>query len=261
MRKSALLFLGAVSLMWGSNVEEFNKLPIIQQNQYKVLAVEEYESIFALRIEKQIRTRSGKRTVQQEAFLTKDKKVVIAQVYREIGAMNIDGNLHVPLDFAAHTKSYDIKVGSGKKEYHIFVDPTCPACVRFENMLQSNLDKGTYFIYLYPLGGRGHEESDAMIYDILNQKSNADKWALLQKMGKLSHNDRVYRYGNRKLLPSGYKPSKGTEIFSIDMSSLNGYTKKVALMKQRGTDVGLTGTPFIIDGEFKPIDSYSSIFR
>ena len=224
---SALLLTSGTLFAQTNNTEllkELKTLKPLNNKVFKLNSVKDIGSMYMVNANMYFQNNPR----QIDVFITKDKKIVLFG-----NAFNAETSQSYTTKKSAikpKVQKYDTKpleelaiykVGNGKQKYFVFTDPDCVFCKRFEDKYDEIEEDVTLYVLPYPLT-RLHPFAK-------------DKILVFAEMSQ-EQKDEVMKKGGIALVkvPDNYKAKEDT-------------VKKLNEAMKIARDMGLTGTPYLVD--------------
>jgi len=181
MKFYSILLALTLSLIAGEiDPKVFKSLKMLDQPHIAITKAYDHGLIYELTLE----ISSPRGTQKTKAYVTKNKKVVLLGDALDAATGE---SIKRPLDMTKIRKNADLIYGTGSKEYIVFTDPECPACVKFEKTWPS-IEKGVkLYVYFMPLSQ--HRNAIQMSYHVMKQK---DQKAKAKAVLDMAHGDRSF---------------------------------------------------------------------
>lgn len=206
-------------------LKELKTLKPLNSKAFKLNSVKDIGSMYMVNANMYFQNNAR----QVDVFITKDKKIVLFG-----NAFNTETSLNyttqktpiLPKAQKKHdTKPLEdlaiYKIGEGKQKYFVFTDPDCPFCKKFEENYAEIKKDATLYVLPYPLT-RLHPFSKQKLL-VFIEMSQKDKNETM-KHGGLS----------TIKIPKDFKAKKDT-------------VKQLDETMRLARDIGLTGTPYLVD--------------
>ena len=181
MKFYSILLALCLSLIAGDiDPKLFKSIKMLDQPHIKISKAYDHGLVYELSIE----ISSPRGTQHTTAYVTKDKKVVLLGDALDA---TTGESIKRPLDMTKIRENADVIYGTGTKEYIVFTDPECPACVKFEKTWPS-IEKGVkLYVYFMPLSR--HRNAIQMSYYVMKQK---DQKAKVKAILGMAHGDKSF---------------------------------------------------------------------
>lgn len=182
--KKSILALTLASAIFASdkNVADISGMKFFQKTGMKILEVQKLNGLYMARY--QVLTNKG--TQEGDVFIDSKKKLVILGSAFEdstgkkvMTKIETEGLIKKKAQMSEDEKKRamvlaEIKnesaftFGTGAKEYYIFIDPECPACVEMEKNFEALGRHGKFYVFLMPLSF--HKNAREMSLYVLNSE-------------------------------------------------------------------------------------------
>lgn len=243
MYKVLTIFILCLGIVHAGDVKlkDFKKLEMFSDGKLTLERVYDHGSLYQV----YFTTKTPQGTQRFSAFLTKDKKVLIAGEAVNLKTKEPLTLPKQPLNMKLIKQQADIIYGTGKTKLIVVTDPECHYCQVFQNRWSEIKNKYTLYVYLYPLSH--HRDAKQMSYHVLSQKSSKKKSEALIGIAKEAKLAKIAAQNGQS-----YQMKQAYKSDTFSKKQINDYEAKLIKNKSLADTLGVRGTPAVYDvkGDF-----------